>query len=99
MTACPPWAPSVYPKTLVDRSIRTPGESRGTRTIDWRWCGSASGSVTPMTIAIRQRGLIAPEDHHLRPWTTYSSPSLMMEVAMLVASDEATAGSVMENTD
>src|SRR3712207_4939798 len=99
MTAWPPWLPSLYPNTLVDRSMRTPGVSSGTRIIDCRRWGWASGSVTPMTIAILHRGLMAPDDHHLRPWTTYWSPSRRMEVAMFVASDEATAGSVIENTD
>ena len=48
----------------------TPGVSSGTRIIDCRWCGGASGSVWPMTIAILQRGSIAPEVHHLRPLMT-----------------------------
>ena len=37
---------------------------------DWRRCGSACGSVIPITMAIRQRLSIAPEVHHLRPLMT-----------------------------
>ena len=48
-----------------------------------------------MTIAMRQRGFMAPVVHHLRPSITYSSPSRRMRVSILVASEEATAGSVM----
>ena len=47
----------------------------------------------------RSRGLIAPDDHHLRPLMTYSSPSRVIRVAMLVASEEATSGSVMQNAE
>jgi hypothetical protein len=38
---------------------------------------------------------MAPEVHHLRPLITYESPSRSMRHSMLVASDEATSGSVM----
>ena len=48
---------------------------------------------------ILQRGSIAPDDHHLRPLITYSSPSRSILVAMFVASEEATSGSVMQNAD
>ena len=77
--------------------------SRGTSTIDCRSCrgtDSSSGSAErPITTKISARGSIAPVDHHLRPVTTYSSPSRRIRVAMLVASDEATSGSVMQNAD
>ena len=63
-----------------------------------RWRG-ASGSVLPMTIMIRQRSDAAPEVHHFRPLRTYSSPSRAMESWMLVASDEATSGSVMAKAE
>jgi len=49
-----------------------------------------------MTISSSQRGWNAPDDHHLRPLMTYSSPSRRISVSMLVASEEATAGSVIE---
>ena len=48
-----------------------------------------------MKMAILQRGSPAPDDHHLRPLITYSLPSRTMLDSMLVASEEATAGSVM----
>jgi len=46
------------------------GRVERTRIMDWRRCGSASGSVMPMTMAILQRLSIAPDVHHLRPLTT-----------------------------
>src|SRR5262245_8441863 len=48
-----------------------------------------------MKIAILQRGSPAPDDHHLRPLMTYSSPSRTILESMFVASEEATAGSVI----
>ncbi len=73
--------------------------SRGTRIMDcWR-CRSADGSVLPITMKISACGLSAPVIHHLRPLITYSSPSRSMRVAMLVASDEATSGSVIANDE
>ncbi len=48
-----------------------------------------------MKTATRQRGSPAPLVHHLRPLTTYSSPSRLMLARMLVASEEATSGSVI----
>ena len=78
---------------------RRPARRAGTRIMLWRRWRSASGSVTPMTISRSQRDDIAPEVNHLRPLMTYSSPSRVMRVAMFVASDEATSGSVIENAD
>jgi DNA-binding transcriptional LysR family regulator len=37
-----------------------------------------SGSVLPMKMKTLQRGSLAPDDHHLRPLITYSSPSRSM---------------------
>ena len=48
----------------------TPGASIGTRIIDCRWYGSASGSVTPMNTATLQRGSSAPLVNHLCPLMT-----------------------------
>ncbi len=48
---------------------------------------------------ILQRGSFTPVVHHLRPLMTYSSPSRTIEVEMFVASEEATAGSVIPNAD
>lgn len=39
------------------------------------------------------------EDHHLRPLSTWASPSSRTVACMLVTSDEATPGSVMQNTE
>ena len=44
-------------------------------------------------------GSPAPEVHHFSPLITYSSPSSTAVAAMLVASDEATPGSVMPKAD
>ena len=62
------------------------------------WRGGGSGShpeVLPITIMMRQWGCRAPEVHHLRPLSTYSSPSRCIRIAMFVASEEATSGSVI----
>src|SRR5215467_13430229 len=67
----------------------------GTRIIDCCLCVGADGSVLPMKMAILQRGSPAPEVHHLRPLITYESPSRSIRERMLVASDEATSGSVI----
>ena len=48
---------------------------------------------------IRQWGCSAFEIHHLRPLSTYSSPSRSMRSAMLVASEEATSGSVIAKAE
>ncbi len=99
ISACPPWLASVNPKTFRPRTTFTPGVSRGTRIIDcWR-CRGADGSVLPITMKIRQFGFIAPEDHHLRPLTTYSSPSRSILASMFVASELATSGSVMQKAE
>ncbi len=52
-----------------------------------------------MKTKILQSGLPAPVDHHLRPLTTTSSPSTTAVAAMLVASEEATSGSVIVNAE
>jgi hypothetical protein len=48
-----------------------------------------------MKMMTLHRGSPAPLVHHLRPRMTYSSPSRVMVERMLVASEEATSGSVM----
>src|SRR5437868_3643363 len=78
------------------RSILMPGVSIGTRIIDCCLCLGALASVLPMKIEILQRGSPAPDDHHLVPLITYSSPSRTMLDWILVASEEATSGSVIE---
>src|ERR1051325_9927840 len=77
------------------RSILMPGVFNGTKIIDCCLCFAAVGSVLPMKIEILQRGSPAPEDHHLWPLITYSSPSRTMLDSMLVASEDATFFSVM----
>ena len=73
--------------------------SRGTSTIDcWRWDG-ASRSVLPITMKIAHRSSALPEIHHFVPEITYSSPSRRIVVCTLVASDDATSGSVMAKPD
>src|SRR5260370_38184431 len=72
-----------------------PGVSIGTRIMDCCLCFGAVGSVLPMKMEILQRGSPAPEDHHLCPLMTYSSPWRTMLAAMLVASDDATPGSAI----
>src|ERR1019366_7742293 len=62
-------------------------------------CFGAAGSVLPITMRTLQRTSPAPDDHHLRPLMTKSSPSRAIRVSMFVASDEATAGSVMQNAE
>src|SRR5947199_8939839 len=73
----------------------TPLASSGTSTWLCWLCLGLSGLVLPIKMAILQRGSPAPDDHHLRPLITYSLPSRTMLDSMLVASEEATAGSVM----
>src|SRR5271166_787337 len=81
------------------RSILMPGRSRGIKIIDCCLCFGAVGSVLPMKIEILHLGSPPPDDHHLLPFTTYSSPSRTMLASMLVASDEATALSVIEKQE
>ena len=52
-----------------------------------------------MKMMILQRGSVAPVVYHLRPLMTYSSPSRRITLPMLVASDDATSGSVMANEE
>src|SRR5438045_2034421 len=81
------------------RRVLTPGVSNGTRIMDCCLWRGAEGSVLPMKMEILQRGSPAPDDHHLRPLITYSPPSRTMLARMLVASDEATSGSVMQKQE
>ena len=46
-----------------------------------------------------QSGWPTPVVHHLCPLTTISSPSTTQVASMLVASDDATPGSVIANAD
>src|SRR5260370_9557687 len=52
-----------------------------------------------MKMAILQRGSPAPEVHHFRPLMMKWLPSRTILASMFVASDEATAGSVIAKHD
>ena len=52
-----------------------------------------------MNTKILQSGWPTPVDHHLVPLTTTSSPSTTQVASMLVASEEATSGSVIVNAE
>ncbi|MNV90243.1 hypothetical protein D3C71_1846130 [compost metagenome] len=52
-----------------------------------------------MKMRILQRGSQAPEVHILLPLITHSSPWRTARASMLVASDEATPGSVMAKAE
>ena len=52
-----------------------------------------------MKIKTSHLGSPAPEVHHFSPFITYSSPSRTADEAILVASDEATPGSVIANAE
>mmetsp|Transcript_2416 Transcript_2416/g.9800 ORF Transcript_2416/g.9800 Transcript_2416/m.9800 type:complete len:329 (+) Transcript_2416:2466-3452(+) len=102
VSACPCGASS-YPNTGNGRTTLTPFVRVGTSTIVcWRCLGTPgvpSGVVFPMKIASSHRGSHAPLVHHFRPLSTYESPTRTMELVTFVASDDATAGSVMAKHD
>ena len=81
------------------RWMFTPGVSSGTSTMLCRAWGAASGFERPMKMASRASGWPRPVAHHLRPLITNSLPSSAIVACMLVASEEATSGSVMQNTE
>mmetsp|Transcript_76938 Transcript_76938/g.212617 ORF Transcript_76938/g.212617 Transcript_76938/m.212617 type:complete len:291 (+) Transcript_76938:512-1384(+) len=87
------------PKTASGRSIFTPGASRGTRIMDCCWWIGPVKLVLPRSTKTLHSGRIAPEIHHLWPLTTYSSPSGSILVEMLVASLDATPGSVIAKAE
>ena len=78
-------------------SIVIPGVSAGTRIWLARRCGSASGSVIAITIA--KPAPSAPDENHLWPSMTHSSPSCTARVRSSVGSDPETSGSVIEKND
>ncbi len=59
--------------TTIGRTISTPGVSAGTMICVARACGAASGSVTAITIP--NAAPSAPDENHLWPSITQSSPS------------------------
>ena len=62
-----------------------------------RRCGSASGSVTAITIA--NPAPSAPDENHLCPSITHSSPSSTARVCSPVGSAPDTSGSVIEKNE
>ena len=73
-----------------------PGVSLGTSTwVCCLWRLALSGSDLPMTMKILVRSYMALVMNHLRPLRTHSSPSFRIENWMLVASLDATSGSVI----
>ena len=74
-----------------------PGASAGTMICDARRCGSASGSVTAITIP--NPAPSAPDENHLRPSITHSSPSRTARVFSPVGSEPETSGSVIEKNE
>ena len=62
-----------------------------------RPCGGASGSVTAITIP--KPAPSAPDENHLWPSITQSSPSRTARVRSVVGSEPGTSGSVMEKND
>src|SRR5215467_9198181 len=82
------------------RTTLIPGVSRGTRIMDCcLYLSEFFASVLPMKMRILQRGSPMPDVHHLWPLMRYESPSRVMLDSMLVASDEATFGSVMAKAE
>ena len=69
----------------------------GTRIIDARPYGWASGSVTHMTIATEAP--TAPEVNHLWPLITHSPSVSSARVRSVVGSEPATSGSVIEKQE
>ena len=62
-----------WPSTGIGRTTSTPGVSAGTMICVARACGGASGSVTAITIP--KAAPSAPDENHLWPSITQSSPS------------------------
>ena len=81
------------------RSTFRPGASMGTSTMECCEYFGAAGSVSPMKMTKAQFGWPMPLLHHLRPLMTISSPSTTAVARMLVASLEATSGSVMQKAE
>ena len=78
-------------------SIVTPGVDAGTMIWLMRRCRSASGSVTAITIP--NAAPSAPDENHLLPLITHSSPSSRHVVRRPVGSAPETSGSVIEKKD
>nr|GMD31567.1 Uncharacterised protein [Ipomoea batatas] len=98
ISACPCGASS-KPNTVSGRSIFIPGEFISTKIMDCCLCIGAVGSVFPCKMRSLHLGSMAPLVHHFFPLMIYESPSLFMEHSILVASEDATCGSVIAKPD
>src|SRR2546423_15705300 len=76
------------------RSRCSPGVSVGTRNMDARSYGGASGSVTAITI--RTSAIMPFDVNHLCPLMTHSLPSSTAVVERFTGSEPAFIGSVMQ---
>ena len=83
--------------TTIGRTTSTPGVSAGTMICVARPCGAASGSVTAITIP--NAAPSAPDENHLWPSITQSSPSRTARVRSVVGSEPGTSGSVIEKNE
>jgi hypothetical protein len=81
----------------TSRTMSTPGVSVSTTNIEARWYLCASGSVTAITI--RKSAIDALLENHLWPLITHESPSLTAVVDIVVGSEPAFSGSVIEKAD
>ena len=70
-----------------------PGVVVGSRIMLARACGSASGSVTAMQIANAEPSI--PDENHLWPFSTHSSPSRRAVVLRSVGFEPGFSGSVI----
>ncbi len=76
------------------RTWLKPGAFVGTRIMEARACGGASGSVTAMTMA--KAAPSAAVVNHFRPSTTHSPSSSTAVVSSHVGLEPARSGSVIE---
>ena len=83
--------------TGIGRTTSTPGVSAGTMICEARECAGASGSLTAITIP--NAAPSAPDENHLCPSITHSSPSRTARVRSVVGSEPETSGSVIEKKE
>mmetsp|Transcript_16871 Transcript_16871/g.32936 ORF Transcript_16871/g.32936 Transcript_16871/m.32936 type:complete len:276 (-) Transcript_16871:161-988(-) len=88
-----------WPKTARGRRIVMPGVSRGTSTILCLWWTGPSARDLPRKTNSLHSGRHAPLIYHLCPLMTYSSPCLLIDAEIFVASLLATPGSVIAKAE